>query len=653
MPNFKIFAAAVTKSLEAMGNSNLVLRTAITGDDLWAAYLAAFPEGTNPIFRQRTYHDGSYDKNFIRQIGGLITFDKKGDIVTIWQKLDVPHPYDVVSETLDKLVRETAIKGLFRTKEGSFGHLPNVELIDGKSHRWNHFYIQTPAKWKSNRPETDAGEFNTNVQVFDRGLRELTMDSLTTIRDLIAENNLYRGAEFKNAVLYFIKLKKEYDKDANKQTFAWRNPPSQFRSSVIGSLAIDLSNGVPLEDAVRMFESKVAPTNYRRPKSLVTQKMVDEAMKQIKDLDLEDSFSRRMATLSDVSVNDVLWADGNAAGKMKDGIAGLLDAAVSPVRPTREITPISVEAFLQKLATTKKMEIFVENRLEGNLVTVTAPVYPDSKPLFTWNNNFAWSYKGNVTDSIVEKVRKYGGKTEGKMRVSLAWFNSDDLDLHCDGPDGHIYYGSKKGILDLDMNGMDKHSDHEPVENMIWQHVKDGSYTVSVHQYSQRKMTDVGFTIEFAFNGQIQQYAYTQRVGQDSRVPCFTFSIRNGEIKDFHASSVLEKGGQSKTVNGVNTGTFVAVDTLMLSPNHWGTNEVGNKHYFFMLHGCKTDEPVRGIYNEFINPKLGLNKRVVEVLGNKTMCPVADNQLSGLGFSSTKKDTVTIRMDGRPFIVQF
>ena len=31
---------------------------------------------------------------------------------------------------------------------------------------------------------------------------------------------------------------------------------------------------------------------------------------------------------------------------------------------------------------------------------------------------------------------------------------------------------------------------------------------------------------------------------------------------------------------------------------------MGNRHTFFVLHGAKNDEPTRGIYNEFLHPRL-------------------------------------------------
>ena len=63
---------------------------------------------------------------------------------------------------------------------------------------------------------------------------------------------------------------------------------------------------------------------------------------------------------------------------------------------------------------------------QGNFVSLVAPEYPDAKSLFKWNNGFSWSYDGEVTDSIKERVKKAGGKVDGDIRVSVSWANGDD-----------------------------------------------------------------------------------------------------------------------------------------------------------------------------------------------------------------------------------
>ena len=95
---------------------------------------------------------------------------------------------------------------------------------------------------------------------------------------------------------------------------------------------------------------------------------------------------------------------------------------------------------------------------------------------------------------------------------------------------------------------------------------------------------------------------------------------------------------------GISTGDFRPVNTMLLSPNHWGDSKVGNKHWIFTLDGCKADAEPRGIYNEYLRSDLEPHRKVFEVLGSKTKCPLIDDQLSGLGFSSTRGDTAKIRI---------
>ena len=85
----------------------------------------------------------------------------------------------------------------------------------------------------------------------------------------------------------------------------------------------------------------------------------------------------------------------------------------------------------------------------------------------------------------------------------------------------------------------------------------------------------------------------------------------------------------------------------MNSPNHWSENKVGNKHLFFILDGCKNDEPVRGFFNEYLKPELNEHRKVLEVLGSKTKAVPTENQLSGLGFSETVRNEITVRVTGK------
>ena len=105
-------------------------------------------------------------------------------------------------------------------------------------------------------------------------------------------------------------------------------------------------------------------------------------------------------------------------------------------------------------------------------------------------------------------------------------------------------------------------------------------------------------------------------------------------------SSVL-----SQKLWGIDTNTFSRVNVVCLSPNHWD-GAVGNRHFFFMLAGCKNDGSARGFYNEFLSPKLAEHRKVLELVGAKMRAEESPEQLSGVGFSTTQRNSVVARVTG-------
>src|SRR6185436_9952184 len=233
-------------------------------------------------------------------------------------------------------------------------------------------------------------------------------------------------------------------------------------------------------------------------------------------LGLEPALERRFATIRDISVNDVKWVDGSVRPAMKGGIGDTLMQVATTANPQNtkkdegRAEDIGLETFVERvLPQATSMEVLLKGEHLGNLMSLTAPVHPEPKQLFRWDNDFAWSYGGNVTDSIAERVKKAGGKVEGAtLRVSLSWFNYHDLDLHVYEPPGrgvaglhdHISFRNKRGasggVLDVDMNAGGG-TTREAVENVVWMDkMPSGAYKVVVNNFSKREASDVGFVIE-------------------------------------------------------------------------------------------------------------------------------------------------------------
>lgn len=695
---FGPFADAVKRKFDEMSKGELFI--AGNAREVWAFYLASFPEGTNEKYRERAEYDCECCKQFVRGIGHAVTIDADGNRTSVWDLKGLEYPYDIVAAKVAKFVADQPIEALYRVAESKYGVQKNLEQLrdtegrlTGQTRQWNHFYGSISASHLTDQVGTKRGEYAALAQVFKRGLEELNPVAIKDVLELIADNNLYRGAEFKPGMVGFQKLQNKYLKlktDSAKNTFIWQHAgdraASQFRSCLMGNLIIDLSGTPPSkendgigkeprdwEGAIASYEKAAAPENFKRSKSLVTASQKEEALKFIREQDWEDSLKRRFATLSDISVNNVLWVDSTVQSKMKDGLADLLMAAPTKVAKVDEskAEDISIDDFMAKvLPQVKTMEMFVKNHQINNFMSLTAPVYADAKEMFKWNNGFAWSYNGNIADSSLrQRVESAGGRVDGVLRFSHTWNydkrNASLMDLHVFMPgsgnheDGcHNRYPSGQRV------GWNQRNDHQsagvqdvdytpaapvgyvPVENITFptmDKLKNGDYTFKIHNWQHRAPTEAGVKAEIAFGGQLFQYEIARPMKDKEWITLAVATLKNGEFTIDHKWAV---GAASQEVWGIQTEKFVKVSTLMKSPNFWDGNETGNKHWFFILDQCVNDESTRGIYNEFLNADFQKHRKVFEILGDLMKCEPANEQLSGLGFSSTRKDTVIVKVTG-------
>lgn len=658
--NYHDFVVALQKQLTKMAKTGL-FEVTLDKDQVWNHYLDSFPAGTNNLFRERREYDCNCCKQFIRDVGRVVTF-VNGKRVSIWD-IKVPGYYQTVVDALSALINTAPVGDQFLHFQAKVGTAQSnvLESVDGEAKvvTYNHFHAVLPQEVvKPNASiASTLSESRSNVQVFERSLKELSLDAAETILELNAQGSLYRGNEQIASVTLFIEMKNKYDAlpDDQKEGFVWTQGlklghRGKFRNSAIGTMLEDLTDGMDLEAAVKRWEKVMAPANYKRPTALVTESMIKAAQAKVEELGLMDSLPRRYAVLEDLTVNNVLFADRNTQ-KAANVFGDLLKDAKKPVKGPSNVEEISIEKFIRDvLPTATSIEALVENRHTGNFVSLVAPVYADAPNMLKWDNNFSWSYNGEVTDSIKERVKTAGGNVEGFLRISLAWSNADDLDLHMRTPNGnHLYYGSRRHAgaeLDIDMNGMDKRDDQNPVENIIFSNeatAQEGIYKVWVNQFSRRSGERVGFTVQLDHKG--EQYDFNHpREHRSGDVDVVTFRYsRKGGIEIIES---MPHTKQSKEVWGVATEQFQKVSVVMNSPNHWDGQATGNKHYFFMLDGAVQPGTTRGFYNEYLRGELNDHRKVFEHLGGKMKVPASTDQLSGLGFSDTQRNELTVKVTG-------
>lgn len=670
MDNFVKFKLELQKHFDEMQKeATHLFEVNVDKDELWNTYLDSFPAGTNEIFRERREHDCSCCRQFIKNIGNAVVI-KDNQIHTIWELNLGDTTYQPVCDALDAFVKSHTVVDIYTTSFPKIGTDHNFEEIDGKSHRWDHFFLELPSKFvnrTSRSNEEIKGQFRDTRNVFKRSLDEITMEALNTILELINSNTLYKGEEWKAALTEFKKYKKEYEKlasDVEKELYAWEKSVTvgmvigRIRNHSIGTLLINVSEGMDLDTAVKKYEQIVAPTNYKRSKPIYTKAMLEKAQKQIVELGYMDSLSRRYATLDDITVNDILFSNKDSAKRISgaNDIFGELAKNVKDgnAKKFSKVEEVTIDNFINDiLPTANEVELYLENKHLSNLVSLIAPQNIDSKSMFKWGNNFSWAYSGNLTDSNMrDRVKAAGGNVTGDLRFSLQWNESGeddcDLDAHCKTPCTEIYYSHKvdrntKGELDVDIIHPGRNI---AVENIAWvdrNTMKNGKYLFFVRQFSGSVKN--GFRAEIEFDGQIYSFDYphSMRSGEDVNVAEVTYEDGKFTIKELLPSNV-----SSKEVWNVKTNDFVPVSVICYSPNYWENvkNKTGHRHVFFMLKNCINDENPSGMFNEFLVQDLYEHRKVMEALSSKMRVEDSDDQLSGVGFATDKRAEVIVKVIG-------
>lgn len=678
---FKDFVKAIQKNLQQMSKDSSRLFTVnVDTEELYNLYLDSFPAGTNEIYRERREYDCSCCRHFIRDVGNVVSI-KNGELHTIWGINPVSDDkYNVVAAALDAYVKQKAVLGVFLKKEKRIGTPENREMLPtGKINKYEHFFVDLPEicifkEYYGHTLEGDLSQFRDIRNVFKRSLDEISKEAIDTVLELIAQNSLYKGAEWKKQLTEFKNYQKEYGKltDEQKELWIWEKSIAagavigKIRNHSIGTLLVNISEGMDLDIAVRKYEQIVAPVNYKRPKAIFTKKMLEDAKKTITELGYMDSLQRRFATLDDITVNNILFSNKDAAKRIT-GAMDLFDemeqdVAIDPKRFSK-VEEISAEDFIKNvLPVAKELEVYLENKHIQNMVSLIAPEVADAKTMFKWNNGMSWAYTGNITDSdIKENVKAAGGSVTGIVRFSIQWNDGNgkdnsDLDAHCLEPQGgdHIYFSHKisrytGGELDIDITDpiyQCKSNGGVAVENITYpskERMKPGTYKFYVNQYSFRNSQ--GFKAEIEVNGEIHSYEYNTPVRGNVDVAEVILD-QSGNFK------VVDKlpgnyATISKDVWGIKTLQFTPVSVVCYSPNYWDEQKgIGHQHLFFMLKDCINPEEPNGYYNEFLKPELEQHRRVFETLGAKAHVKDVDDQLSGVGFSLTKRNDLIIKVKG-------
>lgn len=640
------------------------VRVTIDIDKVFDIYLSGFSE------ENRQYYNCNSCKSFIRQYGGLLFVHHDFKVETLFDDCTLEE-YAGAAKALSEYIKSCPIEGPALFTKTQFNPTINIgtskhrdmRVVLGKNYKeysekhnvhFDHLFLLVRPSMLCDSYEEHRSKFQGNEGTLKRMLKEWTLTEMETILSLLESQNIYR-CEPKHAdqLAKIIRWKKSLDviedqKEVNtiiaKNALRHSNI-GHFRNTAIGTLITEYCSGVDLATAVRKYEAMVAPANYKRTKTLATPQMIAAAEKTLTEMGLIDSLYRRHATIEDLSIKDVIYVSRGTENKLKKSP---FDAIKSPkvVKAPEGGTEIAIEEFIENvIPNSSKVELYMSPDFAGNLVTLTTQEHPQAPSMFAWNNGFAWSYKGGYTDAVKEQVKKHGGNIEADLRFSLMWDNLDDLDIHVEPPVGDtIYYGHRhssptKGELDIDMNI------HEAVrgaiENVFFKESNIrmiGEYHIVVNNYRKRGRGEEGCVIQIEDHGRIRNIKYDQTVS--GRVTIAKGHYDGKQFNLTYANGTVTEAAPKE----LDANSFKEIELICLSPNQWGNNPTGHKHYMFLGSNFNNPEDITGFYPEFLNSKLVPHRKSLEMLAGKMKIPFNEKQLSGLGFISTVRKTLKFKV---------
>lgn len=697
----KQFTDQLQEHFNKMCATGKLFRSSISGDKLWDLYLESFEQ--DPVFRDpnSSVHKCNHCNNFMRRYGNIVAIvDNK--VVSMFDFESSDPEYANTTVMLGEALRNAPIKEIFFETLAELKSLPyescskhsTVFQLGVKSNPkryttdeankytngrvkpdqivlFEHLFLMLPAAYvdMGNKSiDSIMAEYRDAKNVFQKAMEIISVDTFELVKDLINQGSLLDGQTHLYKIEQMIPLKKQYDKLSVSErdnwcwTTSYKLPFAKFKNELMGVLCTELAEGVELNKAVQAWNKRVDPVNYMKTTAPITKKQIAEAEAFVTENGYTESFNRRFATIDDINVSEILHSNvGDTTLKTASIFSGVKSTSTRHKRSEFDgIQEVPIEKFMKDiLPGCTSVEAFLKNNHDGNMVSLTTAVDKNSKPIFKWSNNYSYTFNGNLAgkSQIKEAVKSQGGKVDGVLRFSIMWSdgNSDDsdLDAHCVEPTGEEIYFSNKvsrttgGNLDIDITQplYHRNNNKDVVENITYpslQRMRDGRYTMFVRQFSNRNSK--GFTAEIEFNGELYSYTYNKPVKGDIKVAYLI--LKNGEFTIEHLLPLNDGLGTSKEVYGLETNNFHKVNLICLTPNHWGDNNVGNKHYLFMLDGCKSPTAIRSFHNENLLPELAEHRKVLEVLATTCMVESTDKQLSGLGFNATVKDELIVRLSG-------
>jgi hypothetical protein len=286
--------------------SPILFTTNAVSEDLFAAYLSAFPE------ENRQHFNCHACKQFIESYGGLVAIDEQGNAFSPFWTIDASEFYLKPFGTLFEKVLAAKITGVFYSKKTLLG--------TPESGGWTHWAVNLPTSYTTLHPMTLTPGQATAAKLEDfknvmRALDEFKPDDLALAVRILESEVLYQSEHLLGAAQWLAKvqdIRRNTKNHRTREALLWRSialAPAGFchpRAGMLGTLIVDIQGGLSFEEIKARFDDKMHPLNYQRPKVAPTAATIEQAEKKVAQLGIQNSLKRRFATLKDI-IDNAIW----------------------------------------------------------------------------------------------------------------------------------------------------------------------------------------------------------------------------------------------------------------------------------------------------------------------------------------------------------
>jgi len=321
-----------------------------------------------------------------------VTIDANGMTASALFRDTDPPEYAAIA----RAVRSAKVTGVFLSSEQEWGK--------AKTGAWHHLYVAVPleARFRATTIRTAdqaAAEKLEEFGIVRRALGEYTLPTLNEALRVLSSNSLYRSEKVLGPVQWLRDLADAMHKTgkAPARNILWRSvaaAPAGFchpRSSMAGTLLDDIAAGKSFDDVSASFSRKMNPGQYQRPQAAPTAGGIAVAEKLVKELGIERSLLRRMATVEEIQA---LWRPTPPAAS-ESGTAG---GVFSHIVAKGEKAPPTLKIPAQTMTWTKFASTVLPNATriaastpfgKGSFCGITTAVNPEAPILFQWGHPFS------------------------------------------------------------------------------------------------------------------------------------------------------------------------------------------------------------------------------------------------------------------------